>query len=99
MLLDNKSHGRVIDELRVSLDANSKMAVLTALFSVFGYSALKSELGKINELRLLLANPDATEALNWPERLTKPASRMSSISNEFQPNAPTGCAKRSRYAS
>ncbi len=40
MLLDNKSHGRVIDELRVSLDANSKMAVLTALFSVFGYSAL-----------------------------------------------------------
>ena len=63
MLLDNKSHGRVIDELSASLGVNSRVAVLTACFSVFGFSALKRELGKIDELRLLLANSDATEAL------------------------------------
>ena len=63
MLLDNKSHGKVIDELRGSLRAGTKMSVLTAWFSVFGYSSLKGELGKIDELRLLLANADATDGL------------------------------------
>ncbi len=63
MLLDNKNHGKVIDELRASLGTNSKLAILTGLFSVFGFSALKSELVKVNELRLLLANSDATSVL------------------------------------
>ena len=59
LLLDNKNHGKVIDELREALGADSKLAVLTGLFSVFGFSALKGELGKVEELRLLLANADA----------------------------------------
>lgn len=63
MLLDNKSHGKVIDELRASVGTGSKMAVLTAWFSVFGFSSLRSELGKIDELRLLLANTEATDTL------------------------------------
>lgn len=60
MLLDNKSHGKVVDELRSALGPDSKALVLTAWFSVFGYSALKSELGKVQELRILLARHDAT---------------------------------------
>lgn len=59
MLLDNKSHGKVVDELRAALSPDSKMLVLTAWFSVFGYSALKSELGKVQDLRILLTRPDA----------------------------------------
>lgn len=59
MLLDNKNHGKVVDELRATIGQDSKIAVLTGLFSIFGYSALKSELSKVDELRLLLANGDA----------------------------------------
>lgn len=59
MLLDNKSHGKVVDELRASIGPESKMAVLTGLFSVYGFAALKSELSKIEELQLLLTNEDA----------------------------------------
>ena len=59
MLLDNKSHGKVVDELRAALSQDSRMLVLTAWFSVFGYSVLKSELGKVQDLRILLTRPDA----------------------------------------
>lgn len=59
MLLDNKSHGKVDVELRGALSPDAKMSVLTAWFSVFGYSALKSELDKVKGLRILLAQPDA----------------------------------------
>ena len=59
LLLDNKSHGRVVDELRSSLSDGSKVAVLTGLFSVFGYAELRTELRKIGKLRLLLGNAEA----------------------------------------
>lgn len=64
MLLDNKTHGKVVDELRAAMSADSKMLVLTGWFSVFGYSALKSELGKVQELRILLTRPDSVLPLN-----------------------------------
>lgn len=59
MLLDNKSHGTVVDELRAALRSDAKMLVLTARLSVFGFSALKFELSKIHHLRILLTRPDA----------------------------------------
>ena len=43
MLLDNKNHGKVIDELKLHLNRDAKLSILTGAFSVFGFSALKSE--------------------------------------------------------
>ncbi|WP_323772147.1 helicase-related protein [Antarctobacter sp.] len=61
LLLDNKSHGRVVDELRRSLNDESKMAVLTGLFSIYGYAELRDELRKISTLRLLLGNAETVK--------------------------------------
>ena len=58
MLLDNKNHGKVITELRKSLDTSSKLAVLSGMFSIYGYTALKKELGNITNIRLLLSKWD-----------------------------------------
>ncbi len=58
MLLDNKNHGKVITELRKSLDISSKLAVLSGMFSIYGYGALKQELGNIKDIRLLLSKWD-----------------------------------------
>ena len=59
MLLDNRNHGKVIDELRGSLKKNSKLSILAGVFSVYGFTALKSELNKIDELRLILSSEGA----------------------------------------
>lgn len=59
MLLDNKTHGKVGDELRRAIEPDSKVAILSGLFTVFGFAALKSELAKIERSKLLLADDDA----------------------------------------
>ena len=58
MLLDNKNHGKVITELKKSLDTTSKLSVLSGMFSIYGYSALKKELGNLTDVRLLLSKWD-----------------------------------------
>lgn len=58
MLLDNKNHGKVITELKKSLDTSSKLAVLSGMFSIYGYAALKKELGNLTDIRLLLSKWD-----------------------------------------
>lgn len=58
MLLDNKNRGKVITELKKSLDTSSKLSVLSGMFSIYGYAALKKELSNIKDTRLLLSKWD-----------------------------------------
>lgn len=58
MLLDNKRHGKVITELRKAIQPNSKLAVLSGLFSIYGFSALKKELSNLDEFRLMFSRWD-----------------------------------------
>jgi superfamily II DNA or RNA helicase len=58
MLLDNKSHGKVSDELRRYLGADSKLSVLSGLFTIYGYASLKKELQKTTDVRLLISQWD-----------------------------------------
>ena len=55
MLLDNKKNGKVGDELRRCVSAGSKLSVISGLFSIYGFDALKKELRQIDKLRLVLA--------------------------------------------
>lgn len=55
MLLDNKSHGKVVTELKKTLGSGSKLSVLSGMFSIYGYAALKKELSSLEEIRLLLS--------------------------------------------
>lgn len=58
MLLDNKGHGKVISELQKAIQPTSKLAVLSGLFSIYGFSALKKELSNLDEFRLMLSRWD-----------------------------------------
>ncbi|MCB0044725.1 MAG: DEAD/DEAH box helicase family protein [Caldilineaceae bacterium] len=56
MLIDNKNHGKVAEELAHGLTPDSRLAILSGLFSIYGYSALKKELSHTRGIRLLLSN-------------------------------------------
>ncbi len=55
MLLDNKKNGKVGDELRRHLTDGSRLSVISGLFSIYGFDALKKELRHIDGLRLVLS--------------------------------------------
>jgi len=63
MLLDNKNHGKVKAELSRVLSTDSKLTVLSGLFSIYGYASLKKELGSLEGVRLLLSKWDADSIL------------------------------------
>jgi hypothetical protein len=54
MLLDNRTNGKVGEELRKHIEKGSQLSVVSGLFSIFGYSELKKELEKIDHFRFLL---------------------------------------------
>lgn len=54
MIIDNRANGKVGKELQKHIVRNSKLSVLSSLFSIYGYSELKNELNKICTFRLLL---------------------------------------------
>lgn len=56
MLLDNRNNGHVGNELKRCSFESSKLAVLSSLFTIYGYAALKKELGKLSNCRLLLTD-------------------------------------------
>ena len=58
MLIDNKTNGKVIEELKKAIQSPSKLAVLSGLFSIYGFSSLKKELQKVDEFRLLISRWD-----------------------------------------
>jgi len=54
VLLDNKGQGKVGDALAKNIQANARLAILSSLFSVYGYSTLKKQLVRAGSLRLLI---------------------------------------------
>ena len=65
-LLDNKNHGRVVDALRDALDGAGELDILSSELSVFAFDALRKELGKLKNTRLLVT-PGA-QATDVPPR-------------------------------
>jgi len=55
-MLDNKSLGSVVSELKENISKDSTISVVSALFSVFAYEELKKELSKISGFSLLVPN-------------------------------------------
>ena len=55
IILDNKKNGKVGEELRKHLTKGSKLSVISGLFSIYGFEPLKKELGRINDVRLILS--------------------------------------------
>ena len=45
------------DDLKNSIDINSKLSVASSIFSIYGFESLKKELSKIEELRFIFTDP------------------------------------------
>ncbi|MCX6645114.1 MAG: SNF2-related protein, partial [bacterium] len=54
VLLDNKTQGNVGDTLVSSIQKNARLSILSGLFSIYGYAALKQQLDRVGSLRLLI---------------------------------------------
>ena len=55
MLLDNKKNGKVGDALRDNIQRNSRLSIISGMFSIYAYEALKKELSQVEEVRLLFS--------------------------------------------
>ena len=53
-ILDNKSLGNVVSELKGNIAAGCTLSVVSALFSLYAYDELKKELSKVSKFRLLV---------------------------------------------
>ncbi|AUD79182.1 helicase [Kangiella profundi] len=56
MLLDNKNNGYVGEELKKYNFQSSKLSVLSSMFTLYGFNALKEELKKLKSARVLLTS-------------------------------------------
>ena len=61
MLLDNKKNGKVGDTLKEHLTKDSRLSIISALFSIYGFDALKKELNQVEQVRLLFSTIDKTQ--------------------------------------
>ena len=61
MLLDNKKNGKVGDTLKEHLTKDSRLSIISALFSIYGFDALKKELNQAEQVRLLFSTIDKTQ--------------------------------------
>lgn len=70
MLLDNKKNGKVGDELKKHLSTGTKLSVMSGLFSIYGFEALKKELKSVDGARFLLfpasSNDNGDDFVTFP---------------------------------
>ena len=75
MLLDNKSHGRVVDALGAALTADASASILTSDISVFAWDAMRKVLSDLSSARLLLSPPIGDQTSKGPSLLGGPEER------------------------
>lgn len=64
MLIDNKKNHKVGDILKDNIENNCKLSIISGYFTLYGFSYLKTELEKIDNIRLLLASTNFKNDLN-----------------------------------
>lgn len=60
-ILDNKRFGKVGDEIKEHIKANSKLSVVSAYFTIYAYKELSRELNKIDTMRFIFTEPTFTK--------------------------------------
>ena len=59
---------RVVDDLKVTLRAGSKVSIAAASFSIYAFEALKDELMKVDELRFIYTSPTFNKEYNKKQK-------------------------------
>ncbi len=57
MLIDNKKNGKVGDILKEHIEKNCSLSIVSSYFTIYAYEALKKELSKVDEVKLLFSAP------------------------------------------
>ena len=65
---DNHVRGKVAEFLQQNIQANAKLSVVSAYFTIYAYDALKVALNKINHLDFLFGEPSFINRLD-PEKI------------------------------
>jgi PLD-like domain/SNF2-related domain len=72
---DNHRRGTVGSFLQEKIAAGSKLAIVSAYFTIFAFEALKQELSSIDELRFLFGEPRFVRSLD-PEKTDKKSFKI-----------------------
>ena len=64
----NNITARVVDDLRSSIQAGSKISIAAASFSIYAYEALKNELESIDELRFIFTSATLNSEIRKKEK-------------------------------
>lgn len=81
-VLDNKSGEVVGDILKQSIKSKSQLSIIAAHFTIYAFDALKTELEKIENLRLLLSEPSFS--LELPKsQIKNPLNQLFNLPDEI----------------
>ncbi len=84
---DNHSRGTVGDFLQTKIRSGSKLAIVSAYFTIYAFEALKDQLAAIDELQFLFGEPRFVRSLD-PDRVDKKAFKIEdeglTLSNRLQ---------------
>lgn len=56
-MIDNRSQGKVYNEIKEKINSNSKLSIISAYFTIYAFDALKKELSQIDSLRFIFTEP------------------------------------------
>lgn len=71
-IIDNYNRGNVGDFLREKIQSGSTLQIVSALFTIYAYKALKEQLDQIGRLQFLLGEPKFVNGID-PNKIDKKA--------------------------
>lgn len=84
-MLDNKSNGKVVDELKESIKKGSKISIISAYFTIYAFNELYKELKTIDSMRFIFTEPTFIknqEEITRQYYIERPTNKLGG--NEFE---------------
>lgn len=66
--ISNKGDDTIANELKLNLDKNSKLSIISAYFTIYAFNALKDQLKNIEEMRFVYTEPTFIQSENDKKR-------------------------------
>lgn len=86
-IIDNKLNGKVVEELRDSLQKGSKLSIISAYFTIYAFEELKKELSKLDSLKFIFTEPSynkQSDELIRQYYISRKINSNTLFSNEFE---------------
>ena len=67
--ISNKGDDTIANELKLNLDRNSKLSIISAYFTIYAFNALKDQLKNIEEMRFVYTEPTFIQSENDKKKI------------------------------